>query len=72
MDIQLGTLLPVRFLPPAQSCKYDIQVVVNWLQIEVDIATVKKLLVLQKLSHWRNKEVYDYVRTHDYTARMYG
>ena len=49
--------------------KFDQQVLVNWLDIEVP--GHEKHAILEDLSGWRNREVFEYIRSYDWTARMY-
>lgn len=67
----LGSLLPVKWLPPPREAKYDQQIIVNWLQLEVDPLATSKMPVLNILSGWRNIEVYYYIHDgKDWTARV--
>lgn len=70
MDQQLGSLLPSRWVMPQNPAKYDQIVFVNWLNVEVPRQA--KSNVVDRLCGWRNREVFWFVRSSDWTARMYG
>lgn len=63
-DWQLNSILPVRYWPEPKDTKYDQVVIVNWLQIEVDMSATKKMPVLEIISGWRNREVWQWVQDH--------
>lgn len=67
--IELRGLIPARFLPPAEPTKYEQQVIVNWLELEVPRKT--PVPMVDNLKGWRNREVFWFVRSYDWTAVMY-
>ena len=70
-DILLRALLPTQYQARVWERSYQQEVVVNWLEIEVDADAPKRMPVLYDLKGWRNIEVYCYVRYEmpDWTAR---
>lgn len=64
-----GSLLPVIWQVRANPVKYDQQILVNWLDVEVP--GCEQHPILEELRGWRNREVFEYVRSYDWTARMY-
>lgn len=61
-------IIPVRWTMPKMPIKYDQQIIVNWLAVEVP-QTVP-VPIVDRLSHWRNHEVYWFVRNYDWTERL--
>lgn len=72
MTDALGNIIPARWIPPDRPAKYDQEIVVHWLQMEaIADETLKGHPIIQSLSRWRNREVYEWVTSYDWTARMY-
>ena len=65
-----GGIVPARWVLPAIPT-YTVQIIiVDWLYRELPApATIAS--DLERLKGWRNREVYEYVKTFDWTARMY-
>lgn len=47
---------------------YDQQIIVNWLDLEVDNLAPEQMPILHDLSGWRNREIWEYVKTLDWTS----
>ncbi len=63
-------IVPTRWMPPQWAAAYEQFVFVDWLEVEVP-QKIHLQEVLQKLSGWRNREVYNYIKSWDWTAQMY-
>lgn len=57
-------------IPPKEITQQE-QAVVNWMDQEVDPDKVRKLTLLQIIRGWRSREILEYVRSLDWTKRMY-
>jgi hypothetical protein len=71
MDWGFNKLFPSWWRAPSKEVKIEQQILLDWLQREVDqhrIATMPTLIVLRG---WRNREVHDYIASYDWTARMF-
>jgi len=64
-----GNIIPARFLLGLLPLKYEQEILVNWLEIEVPAEA--PLLQLEELRGWRNREVYTYVQAGDWTRGMF-
>lgn len=67
-----GNIIPARWVLPEKASKYEQQVFVNWLRVE--LPTSDAIAVKAKpLKGWRNAEVYYFIRFEwpDWTARMF-
>jgi hypothetical protein len=64
-----GGLIPARWVMPLWPQHYEQVVIVNWLQVELPRPTEMK--ALDELKGWRNREVFEYVKSYDWTARIY-
>ena len=62
-------LIPARWIMPEKAIKYDEIIFVNWLEVEMPQPV--KMPLLDRLTNWRNREVYMHVQSYDWTARMY-
>lgn len=67
----LGSWFPVKHLPPPREVTHEWQIVVNWLYREVDEDRLAKMPALKRIKGWRNIEVYYYIKSYDWTARMF-
>lgn len=68
--MQLNSIFPVRYVPPEKAGTYEQIIIVNWLQMEVPQS--KPMPILDKLTHWRNHEVYWFIKDGpDWTARCF-
>ena len=56
------SFFPARYIPAPQPIKYEQLVFIKWLEIEVD--RDHEMPVLQSLSHWRNRDVWHWVKDH--------
>jgi hypothetical protein len=54
-----GNIIPQRWVMPLRATKFEQQIIVNWLQMEVPHKNQHKA---EKLKGWRNREVYCYVK----------
>ena len=64
-------LFPTWWKAPPKEVKQEQQILLDWLQREVDQHKIATMPVLIDLSGWRNREVYQYIQSYDWTARMY-
>ena len=64
-----NSLFPSWWKAPLPESKAEVVVVYNWLDLQVPRSGW--LEKVDELSHWRNREVYEYVKDYDWTARMY-
>lgn len=62
-------IIPARWVMPAIPIKYEQIVILNWLLVEVPCK--RPMPIIAEMRGWRNREVFDYVRSYDWTARMY-
>lgn len=62
-------IIPARWVVPLNALKCEVFIVVNWL--EVELPRPAPMQKLDDLRGWRNREVYEFVRTLDWTASMY-
>ena len=69
--MRLGSWFPVLYQLPPRERGYEQEIIVNWLQVEVDEDMPKRLPILDRLRGWRNREVYYYIQGWDWTERMY-
>jgi len=63
-------LFPIRWQTWLNPTGY-VEIIVNWLDVEVDQGKIRELPALTTLQGWRNREVYEYVRgpnSKDWTA----
>ena len=60
MSDAYGNIIPRRWVLPERAAKYEQQIFVNWLQMEVPDQPPKP--VLHDLKGWRNREVFYFIR----------
>jgi hypothetical protein len=74
MDTAFTKLFPTWYKLPPKERTYQSEIIVNWLQLEVDPSASIKMPILTKLRGWRNVEVWYYVTYEmpDWTARVYS
>jgi hypothetical protein len=66
------SLVPLRWLAPLNPLKYDLVIVWNWLDVEIDARAEQNLPILKEIVGHRNRDVYDYVKaTNDHWALRY-
>ena len=71
-DIFHRSLIPLRWLAPLNPLKYDLVIIWNWLDVEIDARAERKLPILKEILGHRNRDVYNYVRaTNDQWALRY-
>ncbi len=63
-------IVPARWVLPLWPIKFDQIIFVNWLDVEVPAK--KSVPIVEKLSSWRNREVYRHISSWDWTAKMYA
>lgn len=71
MSDLLRALFPNWYKARIPEVRQEEQVIVDWLEREVDEDKIRRLSLLDVLRGWRNKEVYTYIKTWDWTARIY-
>ena len=71
-DIFHRSLIPLRWLAPLNPLKYDLVIIWNWLDVEIDARAEQELPILKKLIGHRNRDVHNYVKaTNDQWALRY-
>jgi hypothetical protein len=66
------SLIPLRWLAPLNPLKYDLVILWNWLDVEIDAKAEQELPFLKKIVGHRNRDVYNYIKaTDDQWARRY-
>jgi hypothetical protein len=66
------SLIPLRWLAPLNPLKYDLVIIWNWLEVEIDARAEHELPVLTEIIGHRNRDVYNYVKaTNDQWALRY-
>jgi len=65
-----GNLIPQRWVLPEKAAKAEVEIIVNWLQMELPTSETLRAKA-EPLSGWRNHEVYFFVKGWDWTARMF-
>jgi hypothetical protein len=69
---QTGSIIPLPYTLPPREQVYVQQIIVNWLDQEIDPDAPRRMPILKKLTRWRNREVYYFIRdSWDWTARLY-
>ena len=61
-DIFHRSLIPLRWLAPLNPLKYDLVIIWNWLDVEIDARAEQELPVLKEIVGHRNRHVHDYVK----------
>ena len=71
-DIFYRSLIPLRWLAPLNPLKYDLVILWNWLDVEIDARAERKLPILKEIVGHRNRDVYNYIKaTNDQWALRY-
>src|SRR5262249_20438057 len=71
-DVFYRSLIPLRWLAPLNPLKYDLVIILNWLDVEIDARAEQKLPLLERIVGHRNHDVYNYVQaTNDHWALRY-
>jgi hypothetical protein len=60
--MNFGSWFPIKYIPAPRPTKYEQEIIIDWLEIEVDPAAPIRMLLLNELNGWRNREVFYYVR----------
>jgi hypothetical protein len=68
---ELRGIIPARWVLPLNPSKVEQEVLLNWLDVELPASSAVAERAA-KLSLWRNREVFWFIRGWDWTARMYG
>ena len=70
---EFGGLIPVRWKIPQWAPSFVQFVLINWLEIQVPLPVMSAAEEerLDDLTGWRNREVYNYIQSFDWTARMF-
>lgn len=68
------SLIPLRWLAPLNPLKYDLVIIWNWLDVEVDATAEQELPILEEIVGHRNRDVHNYIKaTNDqWTLRYLG
>jgi hypothetical protein len=68
------SLIPLRWLAPLNPLKYDLVIIWNWLDAEIDARVERELPILQAIVGHRNRDVHNYIKaTNDqWTLRYLG
>ena len=65
-------LIPLQWLAPLNPLKYDLVILWNWLDVEIDATAEQELPLLKKIVGHRNRDVHNYVKaTNDQWALRY-
>jgi len=56
------SLIPLRWLAPLNPLKYDLVIIWNWLDVEIDARSEQELPILKEIVGHRNRDVYNYVK----------
>ena len=67
----LRSLFPTWWKLPPREVKQEEDIVVDWLEREIDEDKRRKLPSLEVMTGWRNREVFNYVRAWDWTKKMF-
>ena len=59
------SLVPLRWLAPLNPLKYDLVILWNWLDVEIDARAEQEFPILKEIVGHRNRDVYNYVRATD-------
>src|ERR1700731_542851 len=66
------SLIPLRWLAPLNPLKYDLVIVWNWLDVEIDARAEHELPILKEIVGHRNRDVHNYIKaTNDQWALRY-
>ncbi len=78
MDNAFLKIIPVTYVVRPNEISVIAEIIINWLDLEVDQHIEEKLPFLRFIGGFRNREVYNYVHTdyhrmlNDLTVSMYG
>ncbi len=61
-DTFYRSLIPLRWVAPLNPLKYDLVIIWNWLDVEIDARAERELPILQRLAGHRNRDVYNYIK----------
>jgi hypothetical protein len=71
-DIFYRSLIPLRWLTPLNPLKYDLVIIWNWLDVEVDAKAQQRAPILEEIVGHRNRDVHNYIKaTNDQWALRY-
>ena len=71
-DMFHRSLIPLRWIAPLNPLKYDLVIIWNWLEVEVDARAEQELPILKEILGHRNRDVYNYLKaTNDQWALRY-
>jgi hypothetical protein len=56
------SLIPLRWLAPLNPLKYDLVVIWNWLDVEIDARAEQRLPILKEIAGHRNRDVHNYIQ----------
>ena len=71
-DIFHRSLIPLRWLAPLNPLKYDLVIIWNWLDVEIDVRAEQEFPILKEIVGHRNRDVHNYVKaTNDQWALRY-
>jgi hypothetical protein len=56
------SLIPLRWLAPLNPLKYDLVIIWNWLDVEIDARAEHELPILKEIVGHRNRDVHNYIR----------
>jgi hypothetical protein len=59
------SLIPLRWLAPLNPLKYDLVIIWNWLDVEIDARAEQELPILKEIVGHRNRDVHNYVKATD-------
>jgi len=66
------SLIPLRWLAPLNPLKYDLVIIWNWLDVEIDARAEQQLPILKRIAGHRNRDVHNYLKaTNDQWALRY-
>ena len=66
------SLIPLRWLAPLNPLKFDLVIIWNWLDVEIDARAEQELPVLKRIVGHRNRDVHNYLKaTNDQWALRY-
>jgi hypothetical protein len=77
-NLELGSAFPARYWWDFDPPWYISEIIVNWLDLEVDQLAEQKMPILQRMAGFRHREVHDYVhafvldRMTQVAIEMYG
>ena len=56
------SLIPLRSLAPLNPLKYDLVIIWNWLDVEIDATAEQELPILKEIVGHRNRNVHNYIK----------